>query len=199
MAKNRLPHNQLLQAIDFSERLIDTKLWIRMADELVAAGNILEEEVVKYWSEIQVDKHNQPVSTSKRKYVQGAFSLLIAYALENYFKALLIHRNQKDLKGWLHTKLPGYLMQHDLGKLASESKFKLNTSEEELLCRLSRSSIWASRYPIPIEPDALANMKKFSNGQSHFIAYYASQDIERIHEFIDRLRNHVLAEIENNA
>ena len=199
MAKNRLPHNQLLQAIDFSERLTDTKLWIRMADELVAAGNILEEEVVKYWSEMQVDKHNQPVSTSKRKYVQGAFSLLIAYASENYFKALLIHRNQNDLKGRLLTKLPKYLKQHDLGTLASKSRFKLDISEEELLCRLSRSSIWASRYPIPIEPEALANVKKFSNGQSYLIAYYAPLDIKRIHNFIDHLRNYVLAEIGSNT
>jgi len=124
---------------------------------------------------------------------------LIAYALENYFKALLIHRNQKDLKGWLLTKLPGYLKQHDLGRLASESKFKLDISEEELPCRLSRSSIWSARYPIPIGPEALTNMKKFSNKQSYLIAYYAPNDINRIHKFVDRLRNHVVAEIENNT
>ena len=169
------------------------------ADELIAAANILEVEIVKYWSEIQFDEHKQPVNTSGRKYVQGAFSLLIAYALENYFKALLIHRNQKDLKGWLLAKLPGYLNQHDLGKLASKLNFKLDASEEELLCRLSRSSIWTARYPVPIDADGLANVKKFSTGQSYFIAYYAPQDIKRICDFVNRLRNYVLAEIENNA
>jgi len=138
MAKKRLPPDQLLQAIDFSQRLTDKKLWIRMADELIAATNILEEEVVKYWSEIQVDENNQPVSTSNRKYAQGAFSLLIAYALENYFKALLIHRNQKDLKGWLLTKLPKHLIKHDLGKLASESKFKLQAIPKPSLLVFSR-------------------------------------------------------------
>ena len=199
MAKERLPPEQLWQQIDFSNRLTDTSLWIRMADELIDAANVLEVDVVKYWSEIQLDEHNQPVNTSGRQYVQGPYCLLIAYAFENYFKALLIHQNQKDLKGWLLTKLPGYLKQHDLGKLASESKFKLDTSEEELLSRLSRSSIWAARYPVPIDAEGLANIKKFSTGQSYFIAYYAPQDIERIHNFIDRLRNHVLAEIENNS
>jgi hypothetical protein len=197
---NNLPTPaQRWQQIDFSNRLTDTSLWIMKADELIAAANILEVEVVKYWSEIQPDEHNQPVNTSNRKYVQGAFSLLIAYALENYFKALLIHRNQKDLKSWLFTKLPKYLNQHDLAKLASKLKFELDTLEEELLGRLSRSSIWAARYPIPISPEALANIKKFSSGQSYLIAYYAPQDIKRIHDFIDRLRNHVLAEIENNT
>jgi len=205
MAKNRLPPDQLLQAIDFSNRFTETELWIKMADELIAAANVLEAEIVKYWSEIRLDEHNRPVNTSGRKYVQGAYSLLIAYALENYFKALLIHRNKKDLKGWLlnkklvNTKLPKCFFKHDLGRLASELKVKLDISEEELLCRLSRSSIWAARYPVPIDAEGLANMKKFSTGQSYFIAYYAPQDITRIHDFVDRLRNYVLAEIEKNV
>jgi HEPN domain-containing protein len=170
-----------------------------MADWLVDAANILEAEVVKYWSEIKFDEHHRLVKTSNHKYVQGPYSLLMAYALENYFRALLIHLNKKDLKGWLFTKLPGYLKQHDLGKLASKSKFKLDVSEEELLCRLSRSSIWAAGYPVPIDTEGLANVKKFSMGQAYFIAYYAPQDIKRIHDFIDRLRNYVLAEIGGNA
>jgi hypothetical protein len=131
--------NQRWQQIDFSNRLADMSLLIRMADELIDAANILEAEVVKYWSEIRLDEHHHPVLSTNRKYVQGAYSLLIAYALENYFKALLIYQNQKDLKGWLIQKLPGYLKHHDLGKLAT-------------------------KYPIPIEPEALANMKKFSRG-----------------------------------
>jgi hypothetical protein len=199
MANNVHTHFQRWQEIDFSNRLTDTSLWIMKADELIAAANVLGAEVKKYWSEIQPDEHNQPVSTSGRKDVQGAYSLLIAYALENYFKALLIYRNQRNLKGWLHTKLPWYLKQHDLEKLASESKFTLDTLEEELLCRLSRSSIWAARYPIPIEPEALANTQRFSSGKSYFIAYYAPQDIERIHDFVDRLRDYVIAEIKKNS
>jgi hypothetical protein len=199
MANNLPTPAQRMQQIDFSNRLTDTSLWIRMADELIDAANVLEADVVKYWSEIQLDEHNHPVKTSNRKYVQGSYSLLIAYTLENYFKALLIHQNQKDLKGWLLTKLPGYLNDHVLGRLASKSKFKLDTSEEELLCRLSRSSIWASRYPIPLEPKKLANVEKLSNGQYYLTPYYAPQDIKRIHDFVDRIRNHVLAEITNNA
>lgn len=199
MANNIHTQAQLWQEIDFSNRLTDASLWIMKADELIAAANVLEAEVKKYWSEIQLDEHNQPVNTSGRKDVQGAYSLLTAYALENYFKALLIYRNKKDLKGRLLTKLPRYLNQHDLIELASKSKFKLDISEKEILCRLSRSSIWAARYPIPVEPKSLANMKKFSSGQSYFIAYYAPQDIKRIHDFVDRLRNHVFAEIEKDA
>lgn len=198
MAKKQLQPNQLYQAIDFSERLTDTKLWLRMADDLIAAANILEAEVVKYWSEIQVE-NKQIVSIPNRKYVQGAFSLLIAYALENYFKALLIHRERKFLKGKLLSKLPKYVKKHDLINLAGKLKFKLEVSEEELLSRLTRSSMWAARYPIPVGPNALTAMQMLSNGRSHLTAYYTPNDINRIHNFIERLSNHVLTEIDNNG
>jgi hypothetical protein len=124
---------------------------------------------------------------------------LIAYALENYFKALLIHKERKSLKNKLLSKLPKYLSSHDLCKLASKSKFKLDLSEEELLSRLSRSSTWAARYPIPVGPNALTAMKILSDGRAHLTAYYAPDDINKIHSLIERLRNHALTEIENNA
>lgn len=76
MANNLPTPAQRWQQIDFSNRLTDTSLWIRMADELIDAANVLEVEVVKYWSEIQPDEHNHPVKTSNRKYVQGSYSLI---------------------------------------------------------------------------------------------------------------------------
>jgi len=197
MKKSRLKPDQILHAIDFSERLTDAKLWLGMADDLTAAANILEVEVVKYWSEIQFE-NGKITKISNRKYVQGAYSLLVAYALENYFKALLIHRNIESLKGKLLTKLPEYLSSHNLCQLASKSKFKHDLLEEDLLSRLSRSSIWAARYPIPVESNALNAMHILSNGKAHLAAFYSPNDINHIHNLIDRLRSYVLTEIGNN-
>ena len=197
MKKSRLNPNKILHAINFSERLTDTKQWLSRADDLIAAANILEVEVVKYWSEIQFE-NNRIVKTSNRKNVQESYSLLIAYALENYFKALLIHRNIESLKGKLHKKLPDYIKSHKLHKLASKSKFKLDLSEEDLLSRLTRSSEWAARYPIPVESNDLNAMHILSNGKAHLAAYYSPNDINHINNFIDRLRNHVLTEIGEN-
>ena len=114
--KNRLQPNQLWQAIQFSERLTDVRLWIEKADELVSAAILLEVEVLKYWSEIKV-QNVRIVSIPDRKNVQEAYFLLIAYALENFLKAFLIHQNQKALKGWLLKKLPGYLKKHKIASL----------------------------------------------------------------------------------
>jgi hypothetical protein len=196
MQKNRLQPNQLCQAIQYSERLTDVRLWINKADELVSAANLLEVEVLKYWSEIKV-QNDRIVSIPDRKNVQEAYFLLIAYALENLLKAFLIHQNQKTLKGWLLKKLPGYLKKHDLVQLASKIKFNIDISEEEFLRRLSRFSVWAARYPVPIDSNALANMNKLSDGKAYFVAYYKPQDIGTIHNIIDRLRKHVVTEINN--
>ncbi|MCJ7508031.1 MAG: hypothetical protein MUO85_04780, partial [candidate division Zixibacteria bacterium] len=186
----RLQPNQLLQAIQYSEQLADTGLWIRKADELISAANFLEAEVLKFWSEIKIE-NNQPVSNPNRKCLQEAYLLLIAYALENLLKALLIHQNQATLKGFLHLRIPEYLWSHDLIELASKIRFNIDVFEEELLLRLSRYSIWAARYPVPTGPDGLANMEKLSDGKAHFIAYYSPKDIDTIHNIINRLRKEV--------
>jgi hypothetical protein len=186
--------NQLLQAIQFSERLADAKSWIEKADDLINAANILETEVSKYWSDIKVEK-NQIVSIPNTKCVQESFFLLIAYALENYLKALLIHRNQATLKGWLHQKLPEYLKYHDLKILITKTGFKINIVEEELLSRLTISSIWSARYPIPVDSDTFSNTKKLSDGKIYLTAYYQPKDIDTIHSIIDRLRNYVASVI----
>jgi hypothetical protein len=194
--KNKPQPHQVLQAIQFSERLTNTGLWIEKADELIVAANFLEADALEYWSEIKVE-NNQIVSIPNRKNVQEAYFLLIAYALENFLKALLIHQNQKTLKGWLLQKLPGYLLSHDLIELASKAKFNINVSEEELFCRLSRYSIWKARYPIPLYSDALANMKILSDEKTYFTDYYKPQDINLIHNIIARLRKYVVTEISN--
>lgn len=194
--KNKPQPHQVLQAIQFSERLTNTRLWIEKADELIVAANFLEADALEYLSEIKVE-NNQIVSIPKRKNVQESYFLLIAYALENFLKALLIHQNQKTLKGWLLQKLPGYLLSHDLIELSSKSKFNINVSEEELFCRLSRYSIWKARYPIPLYSDALSNMKILSDEKAYFTDYYKPQDINLIHNIIDRLRKYVVTEISN--
>ena len=196
MQKNRLKPNQTIQAIQFSERLTDTRLWIEKADELVSAANFLEAEVLKYWSEIKIE-NNQIVGIPNRKDAQQAYFLLIAYALENFLKALLIHQNQKTLKGRLLQKLPDYLLSHNLIELSSKARFNINVPEEELFCRLSRFSIWKARYPIPLYSDALANMKILSDEKAHFTDYYKPQDMNLIHNIIDRLRKYVVTEISN--
>ncbi len=190
MSKKKLQPTQVPRAIQYSERLLNPGLWVEKAGELLRAADILKVEVVKYWSGFR-GKDSLPTTRS----VQGPYFLLIAYAIENYFKALLIHRKRKSLKSRLIYDLPRWLNQHDLVKLAREVKLTLNISEAELLFRLSQNSIWKARYPVPTASDDLVTTKEFSKGTVSLIAYFSSVDIGRINNFIDRLRGYVDEEL----
>lgn len=196
MSKQK-PKPDLSEVIEFSNRLIDTSLWIRNAEELQAAAAILETDIRLYWSECQV-KGKHVTHVSNRKYVQGPYSMLMAYVIENYFKAFLIHRDVDLQRNRWAPTLPTYIKTHNLVKLANECKVTLDLSEEELLKRLSRFSKWAGRYPIPSGPDALTAMQKLSDGKTYLAAYLAPNDIDRINKFIARLRNCINDEIQNN-
>jgi hypothetical protein len=185
MAK-RLKPDQYLDAIQFSERMSDAALWVRHAEELLASAHILEGEVRQHWAEVSVEG-TRVVSAPSRPSPQGAYFLLVAYALENYFKAVLIHRNVASFRNHLLPCIPDYLKQHDLVKLAKKTGFGLDVSEEELLTRLTRSSTWAARYPVPTDSDALRAIKKLSDGRAYLTAYLAPGDVDRINTFVRRL------------
>ena len=198
MRKQKLQPHQHLQAIQFSERLVDTGLWLRSAEEVEAAAAVLEPEIRRYWAEIKVE-NRRVVQVPQRKCVQSQYLMLMAYALENYFKAILIHRNIDSLRGWLLSDLPSYIKNHNLVRLARKANIQLNTGEEELLCRLSRYSTWAARYPVPTDSDSLKAEKELSGGRTYLMAGYGPADLDRIPRFAGRLRETVLKETESTA
>ncbi|MCX5886547.1 MAG: hypothetical protein NT096_11675 [Proteobacteria bacterium] len=190
----KLQHHEFQLAIQFSEELTNTDLWIDMAELLLAAAKLLEAEVIQYWSEVRVEA-GQVVSTPSRKNVHGPYFLLTAYALENYFKALLVHKNRESFRNRLLTKIPNYIKAHDLLGLARKVSMKLTIVEEDLLSRLSRSSMWAARYPIPTGPTAITAIRLFSDGKTYLVAYFRPEDIGLVRAFVNRLREYVTKEI----
>ena len=84
--------------------------------------------------------------------------------------------------------MPKNITGHNLLKLANYINLTLTISEQELLTRLSRNSIWAARYPIPYESEHMGTTDKLSNGQKVFSAYFSPRDMDEIDKFIHRLR-----------
>lgn len=194
MPKKKLRPEQYPLAIQFSEQLTRIDLWMSKAEELLAAARLLEAEVLAYWSEVKV-KGDRIVSAPARKSIQGPYCMLVAYAIENYCKALLIHKNRDSFRNRLLSEIPDYIREHDLLKLVRKVGLDLAVPEEELLSRLSRNSIWAARYPVPTGPDGIRAMERFSDGRAYLTAYFAPNDVNRVHEFVDRLREHVRDEL----
>jgi len=198
MSKKKLKPNQYLLAIQFSEQFRRTDLWIAKGEELLAAAKILEADLKPKWSKVRVKK-NKVISAARRLDIQSVYLMLIAYSIENFCKALLIHRNRESLRNRLLTRIPNHIKEHDLQKLVNAIQLKLSVYEQELLARLSRNSIWAARYPVPIGPNGIQAIEQFSNGRNYLIAYFGPRDFDRIQRFLDRLRKYVQAELNSTV
>jgi hypothetical protein len=110
---------------------LDPNSWSRVADALLNAATRLETP--------RDTRHAELVEHS----IQGVYYMLVAYALENYFKGTIIAiRKRLDKK---------IVFSHDLCPLATTAGIKLNKSEESLLKHLTEYAIWRGRYPIPTQ------------------------------------------------
>lgn len=198
MPKKKLGFSISPQAIQFSEQLADPHLWIGKAEELLAAAHLLEAEIQAQWAEIEIER-GRIMRTSGRINVQGPYFVLIAYAVENLFKATLVHRNHESLRNRLLSSLPRYLSEHDLIRLAQRVKFSISVPDQDLLTRLTRNSVWAGRYPVPTGPHSSRALQQYSDGRVYLTAFFAPKDVDRLHDLLNRIRSFVLAEFKETA
>ena len=187
MKKQKLTSLETQLAIQFSETIIDPAVWIRKGEELVVAASVLEMQVETYWSSVKLEG-SRVVVTERHPNVQAVYFMLIAYAMENYFKALIVHAHHEELRSRMLTDVPNYVKGHDLMALARAVGLSLDVNEDELLYRLSENAIWKARYPVPLGSDELTAFQQLSDGRTYFTAYFGPRDVLRIHAFLDRLR-----------
>jgi hypothetical protein len=125
--------------------------------------------------------------------------MLVAYAIENYFKAILVAENREKYRQEILFKakgegnLPKDLKKngHDLIQLVNKTKSKLDLAEAELslLTRLYRHSVWQGRYPVPGKADDLNSTSRY-NGKGFDIKAIGlwPGDIDDLKILIRRIR-----------
>jgi len=195
----------LSMSIEYSERLSDWKQWENQADELLKAAKLLEPHVREYWSMVTTDfkegRYSDPLKSPRTPPFnpQSAYSMLVAYALENLLKAIIIRHHQNDLRGRLFRKLPDVVVKtHNLKDLAKKANIPTTLEEEDLLVRLSRVSTWAGRYPIPIEDTHLKNVETYSDGKPYLTACFYPEDADRLNNLLLRVKQ-IASDYSNNT
>lgn len=181
--------------IEYQERVLNPYYWIDQADELIQASKKLEPSIKKYW--LTTSKYfdpikgtyNPPPGFKPKKLLQSTYFLLVAYAIENYFKAIMITEFDAKYRDEIFRtgKLPEALKGHNLTSLARRAKFSLNDIEIALLTRVYRNSIWQGRYPVPVNVDQLNSMAVY-NGKTFFTAFLAPADINNLNTLIRRIK-----------
>ncbi|MEA2086307.1 MAG: hypothetical protein U9O84_04645 [Chloroflexota bacterium] len=186
---------QLQLLIQYQEQVLIPVYWIKQADELIQASKKLKPSINKYWLTVskyfdpKKGTYNPPPEFKPKRLLQSTYFMLVAYAIENYFKAIMIAESEATYRSEiLRTgKLPQALNNHNLITLTRKTKFTLTDIETNLLTRLSRNSVWQGRYPVPVNANQLNSMA-VHNGRATFTAFLAPGDINNLDNLIRRIR-----------
>jgi hypothetical protein len=183
----------------YLEGLLNPRLWVKMADEMLEASKVLEPQLQQYWSVVMTnakegkyDKGSEHPNTPPPN-LHGPYFILVSYALENLFKALIVGERSDEIRSqFLQTgRLPRLINEHDLVKLSKKANMKVGIKEEDILIRLSRQSKWKSRYPVPVELRDIRNVIQYSDGKPYFTDYYAPGDLDWLNAIVQKVRSHV--------
>jgi len=159
--------------------------WEEAARSLLKSSKEIEHKVIELWDNYSANHKDKSVEL-KPDYYQGPYFLLLAFAVENMFKAVIVRENAFEFKKHFKetSKFPKELQIHDLLILAEKAGLKYNTEEEDLLRRLTRNAIWAGRYPVPLNYQKSAPGEKFNDGKEYSVSWFGSNDVARLNEFI---------------
>lgn len=184
----------------YIDQALKPELWLSNSEQLLKTANEFEKDLDILWG--------QPVNYTKRNenqpslgFIQGIYFMLIAYAIENICKATIIKINKPKLKSEIvkKKKLPKSLNTHNLVKLVRHKVgIEISVNEEELLLRLERNAVWASRYPVPLSCEDINANKRLSSGQKLFLSYFHRDDIKRIKQLFNKIENHIKEVIETD-
>jgi hypothetical protein len=193
----------------FAESVLSAEAWFRSADELIAAMDLLEPHVERFWEHVRslglvvdqtsdapskyqasdVPRKQQKSDVPSKHDLINQHMMLAGFAIENLCKGYLAgrlgHQEREKVRAGV---LPKSLTGHDILKLVEQTgmphskHFHLNTlcdTEKFLLKRITEAVLWRGRYP------SAASHK----GSRPFAR--TGSDIGRIKRLLQKVRRHV--------
>lgn len=197
---------ELFKLPEYVQTICSPDAWVKHADELLTVASMLEPMIREAWKKFRAEwkeSQNQyegcaplpiipgrisiPVLAPK---FQSVYFMLVAYALENFFKAAIVWKGGHTFKlqAWRGKKIPESLKKHDLSCLAKEAGLEINLAEEELLRRLARDAVWSGRYPVPTNLSGTNYSEKFSNKNKYPVVFSHEDDIDQLNTLVVKIR-----------
>ena len=162
--------------------------WLNSARCLLASAMELEPKIVELWENLRAHSKDKSVLL-KADHFQGPYFMLVAFALENLFKAVLVRENSWEYKQQFREtrQFPNELKGHDLVELARKANYQFDLEDEDLLRRLTRHAFWAGRYPVPLDYKRSAVAEEFSDGKEHHVSWFGGSDVDRLKTLISKV------------
>jgi hypothetical protein len=197
-----VPHSELSDSEDsdifasarirhFAQSVLSAEAWFHIADELIAAMNVLEPHVERFWEDVRsvvfiVDKtsdvpskHQTTVAPSKHSLI-NQHMMLAGFAIENLCKGYLVGRlSQEERENVRAGVLPKSLKGHDALDLVEQAGMTLSDTEKYLLKRITEAVLWRGRYPSAVSHEWIRPFAQVGS------------DIRHIKRLLQRLRRHV--------
>jgi hypothetical protein len=188
----------------FANLAVDDEGWFFIAEDLMFAAGILEPQIEKYWNierELSRARETEPfLVTFYQPDPRSIYLMLMAYAIENLYKGLLVLKEKKRV--WAAAEREGkgerltdVLGGHKLLALLSRIGFHLTTADKELAVRLRRCSEWSARYPVPPRFDHDTLTLKTATGEEVVPPWYREDDVQVVKEFVSRIDSFIGAQL----
>lgn len=157
--------------------------WFRIANELITAMGLMEPYIKEYWDRLI----KASLGDTTNKYEQLGYSvanvhlMLAGFAIECLCKGFLARQlspeeRTKVESGDLPNSLKG---SHGIVKFVQRTGLNLAAAEDDLLKRITESSVWRGRYPIPTTHERVKPYVEMCS------------DVDRTKRFLLKLRHHV--------
>ncbi len=141
----------------FAANLLDPQSWIRKANELRDAADLLRPELDRRWARTRRDPAWADGGGEPPLGLNGVWLMLRAFEIENLCKARLVtllsetERENAEATG----VLPERLHSHRLPSLMGQTGLILTGEEKAQLERLEEAAVAFGRYPLPTRSDRL--------------------------------------------
>jgi hypothetical protein len=187
----------------FSQSVLSPEAWFRIADELIAAMNVVGRNVERFWEDFNsiifaADMTTDPPTTyqkgngsprhqetdrNTKHELTNQHMMLAGFAIENLCKGYLVGRLSPEEQEKVRAgKLPERLKNHDVLELVLSTGMEdLSDRVKDLLKRITEAAIWRGRYPSPTDQ---GNVGSFAQWED---------DIVQIKTFLLKLHAHVRA------
>jgi hypothetical protein len=182
-----VPAERVEQAKElFRAALTSPEVWRAKANDFLATVACLTPRIESAW---QSHAEGRP-PTTRFDDVYGSYFMLVAFALENLAKAVIVHRRRGEWRPET-TELPACLKTHKLPDLLEEIGLKWDRWYFGVLERLTRASMWAGRYPVPARAEQLNR----SHEVGVMLGFYCADDVRDLHRLVGVVQSLVSREL----
>lgn len=119
--------------------------WLWSGQSLFKAASLLRPQIDAFFASVRMETNADTIHGGHD--LPPVYMMLMAFALENLAKGILIAREPERVKEAMLKQWEGG--GHDLNELAKAAKLNLTKDEKRLLLNLSVHAVWMGRYPCP--------------------------------------------------